>query len=313
MKGYILDLFNRKTKKSKPGKENNDTLKNFDTIEEIEAIPIPKYPKLTGMTSPVNNIEYILQRKATEHKKNGRIDLAIACLRKANEIFPHSNFMWSEKDYLRLVEYLKIAGRFEEAEQEERSIKSKFSDKTLNPWYLYKQRSENYQNTFKTDLIITGEPECVCSECAKCTRRIMSEYGQNKYYPRFPEFLKLNLPEHEFCILFFYPYTEECSTPHWINFKGDARIFSNRSFIDERSSHQKEYFKERVVSTLQERIDRKNYDLLRKDFSDVAPKSFGGFRRMKNLRSKNYLKLVETCKKQWIDLDEKPDLSIYFF
>ena len=80
-----------------------DTKYDIDSIEGIQNIPIPKYKPLQGMGSPVNNIEYILQRKATEHKKNGRMDLSIACLRKANEIFPHSNFAWSEKDYMRLV------------------------------------------------------------------------------------------------------------------------------------------------------------------------------------------------------------------
>ncbi len=306
-----LSIGNKKKSKSDEGKGH--THYNLDNLDGIEAIPIPVYSKLSGMTSPENNIEYILQRKATEHRKNGRIDLAIACLRKANEIFPHSNFFWSEKDYLRLVEYLKIAGRFEEADQEERLIKSKNIDDALNSWKLYKLGSNRYQNSFNTDLIITSEPDCVCSECAKYTRRIMTEYGQNKNYPIFPEFLKLNLPEHEFCIMFYYPYLDEYSIPHWINFKGNARLYSNRPFKDERNVHQKQYFRERVISTLQERIDRKNYDILRKDFSEIAPKSFGGFRRMKNLKSKNYVKLVETCDKHSVFLDKKPDLSIYNF
>ena len=80
---------------------------DFQTLEGINSIKIPNYKPLQGMSSPVNNVEYILQRKATEHKKNGKMDLAIACLKKANEIFPYSNFAWSEKDYMRLVEYLK--------------------------------------------------------------------------------------------------------------------------------------------------------------------------------------------------------------
>ena len=82
---------------------NSNNKYDFETLEGIQNIPIPKYKPLQGMGSATNNIEYILQRKATEHKKNGKMDLAIACLRKANEIFPHSNFAWSEKDYMRLV------------------------------------------------------------------------------------------------------------------------------------------------------------------------------------------------------------------
>ena len=40
---------------------------DFETLEGIQNIPIPKYKPLQGMGSPVNNIEYILQRNATEH------------------------------------------------------------------------------------------------------------------------------------------------------------------------------------------------------------------------------------------------------
>lgn len=44
---------------------------NMDTLEGIEKIKISKYPPIKGLESPIKNIEYILQRKATEHKKNG--------------------------------------------------------------------------------------------------------------------------------------------------------------------------------------------------------------------------------------------------
>ena len=99
---------------------------DFQTLEGINSIKIPNYKPLQGMSSPVNNVEYILQRKATEHKKNGKMDLAIACLKKANEIFPYSNFAWSEKDYMRLVEYLKQDRQFDEARKEEQKIKEMF-------------------------------------------------------------------------------------------------------------------------------------------------------------------------------------------
>jgi hypothetical protein len=91
---------------------------DLDSIQGIMSIQIPKYKPLQGMGNPSNNIEYILQKKATEHKRNGRMDLAIACLRKSNEIFPHSNFSWPEKDYMRLVEYLKQDRQFDEARRE---------------------------------------------------------------------------------------------------------------------------------------------------------------------------------------------------
>lgn len=92
-------------------KKQND----FDTIESIKSIKIPKYHKINGLESPVNNIEYILQRKATQHKKAGKMDLAIECLRKSNEIIPYSNFQYSMSDYLRLCSYLELEKRYDES------------------------------------------------------------------------------------------------------------------------------------------------------------------------------------------------------
>ena len=113
LKAFIKNIFSR---------EKYD----FQTLEGINSIKIPNYNSLQGISSPVNNVEYILQRKATEHKKNGKMDLAIACLKKANEIFPYSNFAWTEKDYMRLVEYLKQDRQFDEARKEEQKIKEVF-------------------------------------------------------------------------------------------------------------------------------------------------------------------------------------------
>lgn len=114
----------------------------FDSIEGINNIQIPQYSSIKGMASPANNIEYILQRKATEHKKNGRMDLAIACLRKSNEIMPHSNFSWKADDYLRLVKYLEHNGQHEEARLEEIKI-MKMYDNIMQKHS--KQKSEEYE------------------------------------------------------------------------------------------------------------------------------------------------------------------------
>lgn len=290
---------------------------NMDTLEDIGAIPIPKYSKSKGLASPVNNIEYILQRKATEHKKNGRMDLAIACLRKANEIFPHSNFMWAESDYLRLVEYLKQAGMFDEAREEERVIKELFPPTSPSGlsfyWEEYLKNAKSNQKIYQSDLVITGDPDVMCADCGKYARRILSTTGITKGYLPFPDFLKHDLPEHEFCFFSFYPYSEKLSKVNWLNFRGDPKIYSNRPLKDIRTPAQKKYFREKVTESLQEDIDRNNYDFLREHHGDVAPKSFGGFRRMKNLQSNNFLILYDICQKEGVDLNNKPDLSIYCF
>lgn len=77
-------------------KQNGDSSKtakyNFETVEEIAGIQIPLYSINSGISSPVNNIEYILQRKATEFKREGKEDLAIACLKKQTKFFHIQTF-----------------------------------------------------------------------------------------------------------------------------------------------------------------------------------------------------------------------------
>ena len=180
-------------------------------------------------------------------------------------------------------------------------------------WENYVKKIKSIQEVYRSDLIITSDPDIMCSECAKFSQRILSATGKNEQYIQLPDFLKFELPEHEFCFFSFYPYSEELSTPNWIGFRGNPKRYSNRPLEDIRTPAQKKYFRERVTNNLQENIDRENYDFLREYHADIAPKSFGGFRRMKNLQSKSFLKLIEICKKNGVNLNEKPDLSIYHF
>lgn len=102
---------------------------DLNTLEGINSIPVKsfEYDPKDGKQYAFNKIEYILQRKATEHKKNGRMDLAIACLRKANEIMPLSDMMYPIDDYLRLAKYLRLNKQFDEAHEVEKKYLGKDS------------------------------------------------------------------------------------------------------------------------------------------------------------------------------------------
>ncbi len=282
---------------------------NLDFIEGIQSIKIPKYKPIKGVQAPTDNIEYILQRKATEHKRNGKMNLAIACLRKSNEIFPYSNFIWSPKDYLRLVEFLKDAGKFDEARVEQARIEAFFQSNNLSENVFEKILSDC--KLLGTDLVeMQDNNPNVCGECSKYQKRIFTISGKNKQFPVLPDYLKLNLPEHAYCFNSLYPYNLNISTLTW-GYVGNLVTWSNRPFIDERTIEQKEYFKKWVSENEQEIIDRKNFDFLREYFPTIAPKSFGGYRRMKNLQSEKYITLNKSAKNEGIDLNQKPDLSIY--
>ena len=284
---------------------------DLDSLEGIESIETPNYQPLKETQSPVDNIEYILQRKATEHKRNGRMGLAIACLRKSNEIFPYSNFLWSSKDYMRLVEFLKQDKKFDEAREEEQRINELFQSINLTD-AVFVKTIENC-NALNTDLVEkTDTNYCVCGECAKFANRIFSVTGKNKLFPVLPAYFNLNLKEHEYCFNSFYPFIYGISMPTW-NYVGDLKDWNNRPFIDERTPDQKAYFEKRVSDSKQEIIDRENYGLLREKLSDIAPKSFGGFRRMKNSQSDNFRSLYKEALNIGVDLSMLPDLSIYKF
>lgn len=48
---------------------NSNNKYDFETLEGIQSIPIPKYKPLQGMGSPVNNVEYILQKRQLNIRK----------------------------------------------------------------------------------------------------------------------------------------------------------------------------------------------------------------------------------------------------
>lgn len=165
---------------------------DFDTIEGISKIQIPKYKALKGIESPVNNIEYILQRKATEHKKNKRMDLAIACLKKSNQLMPHSNFSYKASDYMRYIKYLRMDGQNILADEEEKRLRTELPE-------LFDQRINNKKRIldamqrarkYNTDLVyITTNSQCKI--CKKYNKKYYSISGSSKKYAKLPdEFIK---------------------------------------------------------------------------------------------------------------------------
>ena len=303
-----MGLFDKLFQKDKVSKKTQ--IYDLETVSGILSIQIPKYDPLTNsLSSPVNNIEYILQRKATEHDRAGKWDEAIACLRKSNEIMPNSNFMWTKKDYMRLVDYLKKYGAFDAARCEKEKIDELFSE-CLNASAL--KMAIGNAKQIKTDLLESTDISIVCAECSALCRRIFSISGNDRQFPALPLTLTKNRPGHEYCILDFYPFLPEFSEPNW-KYKGNLTQWCSRPYVDERGTLQKKVFYERVFEEEQKNLDTGLYGLLCEKAPSLAPKSFGGFRRMKNLQSQNFMKIAESASDLGIDLNKKSDLSNYKF
>jgi len=108
----------------------NEFLNKYDlsTKEGINSIPISeatKYPNVINI-SVVYMPEQILSRKATEYKKALNYDLAIECLKKANELCVHSPFHYTRLDYERVVDMMVLAGKFDDARMEHKRLDEQF-------------------------------------------------------------------------------------------------------------------------------------------------------------------------------------------
>lgn len=274
-----------------------DTLFDFTSIDGVKKIPTDKnaIPFAVSGGTPCYNLDYVLRLKATNYKKTN-IELAIACLRKANEISFNANYTY-EKDYMRVVEYLKDAGKFDEARQEEELIKTKYLPQNISKNNIsFSQCYDKDSSFYGSDLVESSNNTFVCAECAKYTKRVFSEYGKNSKYPILPKYFKENLPEHKYCAINFYPIIEGSSSA-W-DHPGDIVSYSNRPFVDERTAEEKQYFESEVERRERSEALKTEFDWVREFLPELAPKSLSGYSRMKNLKSDKYLVILSAASKK---------------
>ncbi len=270
-----------------------DSLYNTSSIEGIKEIPVPEYEvsKYDGFTCKP---EYILDLKATAHKKNGNIDLAIECLKKANELRFCSQFMYTEKHYNRLVEYLKLARRFDEAKEEEEKIKSFLNNQVSDNENRRQKMYNRIYGGFNSDLVEIGYVNSCCPICAKYRGRVFSLKGEDERFPLFPKDF------HEDCGLRSFPFVYGISCPAHCN-KDEIIEFSNRPFIDDRTEEQKAGY-HRILQEREEdkqrEIDRTDYNWLWENMPEICPKSFSAYRRMKKSNSAGYQKIQTVLKER---------------
>ena len=133
-----------------------------------------------------------LQKCATNHKRNGDIDLAIACLRKSNQISDYSppRERLMQKEYLRILSYIKLKKDESEYQAEETLIKQRhpeFWDKRISNLQKIQDQLKNIQHdSYSTDLV-TVICHSTCPICYKYARKVYSISGIDKRYPKLPD------------------------------------------------------------------------------------------------------------------------------
>lgn len=289
---------------------------DLNSIDGIDAIPIKAfdYNPNDGKQYAFNSIEYILQRKATEHKKNGRMDLAIACLRKSNQIMPLAKMMYTQDDYMRLVKYLRLDKQFEAADIAEKEIlgeKSEVSRKAVHEQVINKQLQN--AKSMKTDLVCVTCNCYHCGECAKYIGRVYSVSGRDERFPKLPDYV-INNAQH--CGMGLHPFV------YGVNFLRDPYTqesicddnvikISNRPYEDNRPQKWIDGYEHLLDITRQENLDKANSEQARLEYEkiavllpDIAPKSRGAYTRMKKSNSNNFQTLKEKAVSAGIEIKD---------
>lgn len=292
----LLDYFNLDNMKERSKKEPSSTINSnhqnkhgvydsvashykMDTIEDIESIPVPTKP-YTYSCDWKESIEYVLQRKATEHKRNGNIDIAIACLKKVIELMPYAPMQYPEV-YSRLENYLKIARNFNEAHEAHSLAENKGAQYYTDITNMYLNIADDYEMIY-----VPREPT-ICANCACFHDRVYSK-NPNDGYPDISIFTNYISKRTCNCHLMANPLF-----PDFNNISADYPLsHSTRPFIDDRTPEEKKRYEDMVIRKSAEKKDRQDYDWLLEHLPNDAPKSYGGYRNMKNRNSSNYQRLV---------------------
>lgn len=138
------------------------------------------------------------------------------------------------------------------------------------------------------DLVKISSHASSCPLCAPLEGRVYSISGKDPRYPKLDiaysgEYANI----HPNCRHVLMPYIEEFA----VDSEGD-RTFSNRPFdIDERAQKQIDKYNEVQKWKRQMKDDRDQWQRYQLAMPDKTPKTFAGFRRMKNSNSGNYQQL----------------------
>lgn len=283
---------------------------DLNSIDGIDAIPIKAfdYNPNDGKQYAFNSIEYVLQRKATEHKRNGRMDLAIACLRKSNQIMPLAKMMYTQDDYMRLVKYLRLDKQFEAADIAEKEILGEKSEVSRKASYqkdntVESDLSENkipfpphtsvikyndcdinksiHNDGMNKQLNIAEKYDidyvqavggCCCPECAKYRLRIYCISGSDTRFPKLPDYFK-KYSWH--CMLSLYPFSLGVNYMRLPENKSLHEIdelieYSNRPFVDDRADEEIERYNRILVKNKQDYIDGVNKEQARQEYEKIV-------------------------------------------
>lgn len=156
-----------------------------------------------------------------------------------------------------------------------------------------------------TDLVEADWIDGCCSECAKYRGRWFSISGRDKRFPKMP----YNYP----CScqgIDFSPVILGISEPMYCPCNVNIVAWSNRPFIDDRTSAERAAHQHYIDSIIFENVkqkDKLDYERLLKLMPEIMPKSFSSYRKMKLAETEKFLTIAEKAKDYAIDILLKPE------
>lgn len=142
---------------------------------------------------------------------------------------------------------------------------------------------------FNTSLVIADFYFSCDAETAKYRGRIFCIDGSDT---RFPPLTNTVLDSR----LSFSPFIWGVSIFEVYGRKMDPVRYSNRPFIDDRSEEEKEIYLGLLEEENRKELLSNEYLWLKQELPNIAPKSLNAYSRMKNSRSKGYLRIVDAAR-----------------
>ncbi len=268
---------------------------DFNSVAGIMAIPVP-CREVNG-DSATGRVEYYLRGRCfAQHWGAGRTELALACLRKANELMYVSDMIWKRDDFMRLVYYLRKAGRNDEADVEKKKIDAYFESKNIIRDSVTSSLSSAKE--LDSDLVeITNSGIC-CAECAKYRNRVYSISGRDKRFPALPAQFKPETFTYNHVCLSVWPFIYGVMEP---SFECKNVIkYSNRPFVDDRTKEEiarydawRADMAEKAKREAEKAKRQEEYIWLEQNLPQDCPKSFSAYSRMKSGNTQGYQKLQQ--------------------
>lgn len=308
----------------------NNVKYDLEDANSIASIVVPRYDDIKGsMPHTTFDLGYILKMRVG---KEERPSLAVPFAYKTANIMMASPIGWQKKDYYRLVIQLWSIGEIAYGDYLLQELKARLPVVLADDEYRAGnkdvfRRELNMADYFNTDYLEIPHETAVCEECAPYQNRVYCISGKDKRFPKLPDFIIENKGLH--CNVRYYSfmyYEGRKITKYKFNKNGDVKeveldaiAHSNRPFIDDRSTIEKQKYLEwkehndKRLEREERYYDRNNwiekynsryeYYQIVNQLGEKAPKSFDGYMKMKRGNTTNYQKLVVLAEEQGIDIN----------